>query len=160
ETVDQQPELLAHHCTEAGLNSQAVHYWHHAGQKAIERSAHLEAITHLRQGLQLLQTLGETPERLQSEVEMHIALGASVIATKGYAASEVEQTYTRARQLCQHLKNPHQLFPVLWGLWAYAHVRGELRTAHALGEQLVTLAQPTQDPVMLLVAHRALGATL
>src|SRR5713101_26402 len=74
ETVEGQPELLAHHYTEAGLNAQAVSYWHKAGQRAIERSAHLEAITHLRQGLQLLQTLAETPERLQSDVEMHIAI--------------------------------------------------------------------------------------
>ena len=70
ETVDQQPELLAHHYTEAGLTEQAVHYWHHAGQRAIERSAHMEAIAHLRQGLTLLQTLRETPERLQHEVDL------------------------------------------------------------------------------------------
>ena len=86
---------------------------------------------------------------LQREVDMHIALGASLIATKGYAAPEVGQTYTRARQLCQHLEDPHQLFPVLRGLWNYYHVRAELQTAHALGEQLLTLAQQAQDPAML-----------
>ena len=101
ETSEGQPELLAHHYTEAGLTEQAVHYWHQAGQRAIERSAHVEAISHLTKGLALLQTLPETPERTQREVDMHIALGASLIATKGYAAPEVEQTYTRARQLCQ-----------------------------------------------------------
>ena len=88
ETAEAQPELLAHHYTEAGLTEQAVHYWHQAGQRAIERSAHVEAISHLRQGLALLQTLPETPQRLQREVDMHIALGASLIATKGYAAPE------------------------------------------------------------------------
>ncbi len=160
ETAEAQPELLAHHYTEAGLTEQAVRYWHQAGQRAIERSAHVEAITHLRQGLALLQTLPETPERLQREVDMHIALGASLIATKGYAAPEVGQTYTRARQLCQHLEDPHQLFPVLRGLWNYYHVRAEFQTAHALGEQLLTLAQQVQDPAMLVAAHRALGTTL
>ena len=70
-------------------------------------------------GLALLQTLPETPERLQREVDMLIALGASLLATKGYAAPEVGQTYTRAQQLCQHLEDPHQLFPVLRGLWNY-----------------------------------------
>ena len=108
--VDQQPELLAHHYTEAGLNSQAVSYWYQAGQRASERSAYVEAIAHLRQGLKLLQTLPETPERTQCEVDMHIALGASFIAVKGYAASEVAQTYTRAQHLCQHLDDPHQIF--------------------------------------------------
>src|SRR5206468_1980534 len=114
-----QPELLAHHFTEAGVTEQAVHYWHQAGQSAIQRSAHVEAIAHLRIGLALLPTLPETTDRVQREVNMHIALGASLIATKGASAPEVEQTYTYARQLCQHLEDPYQLFPVLRGLWNY-----------------------------------------
>ena len=114
--VDQQPELLAYHYTEAGLTEKAVPYWHHAGRRASERSAHMEAISHLTKGLALLQTLPETRERVQRDVNMHIALGASLIATKGYAAPEVGETYTYTRQLCQHLEEPQQLFPVLRGL--------------------------------------------
>src|SRR5712691_9280396 len=159
ETAEAQPELLAYHCTAAGLAAQAVAYWHHAGQRAIERSAHVEAIAHLRQGLALLQTLPETPERFQREVDMLIALGASLLATKGYTAPEVGETYTYARQLCEHLDDPHQLFPVLRGLWNYSYVRAEHQTAHTLGEQLLSLAQHVQDAAMLLAAHRALGAT-
>jgi predicted ATPase len=160
ETIEAQPELLAHHYTEASLTEKAVHYWHHAGQKAIERSAHVEAISHLRQGLELLQTLPETQQRLQREVDMLIALGASLIATKGQAAREVGETYTWARQLCEHLEDPQQLFPVLRGLWQYYFVRSELQTAHALGEQLLTMAQQVQDAAMLMTAHGALGITL
>jgi predicted ATPase len=160
ETTEGQPELLAHHYTEAGLTDQAVHYWHQAGQRAIERSAHVEAIAHLRQGLALLQTLPETREHTQREVDMHIALGASLIATKGYGAPEVEQTYTYARQLCRDLEEPHQLFPVLRGLWSYYLTCANFQTAHALGEQLVTLGQQECDASMLCSAHRALGTTL
>jgi class 3 adenylate cyclase/predicted ATPase len=160
ETTQTQPELLAHHCTEAGLTEQAVHYWYRAGQKAIERSAHVEAISHLTKGLALLKTLPETPQRLQREVDMHIALGASLNTTKSAAAPEVRETYTRARQLCERLEDPHQLFPILRGLWNYYNVRAEYQMAHALGEQLLTLAQQAQDAAMLIVAHRALGATL
>src|SRR6266849_3714322 len=123
ETAETQPELLAHHYTEAGLTEQAVHYWHHAGQRAIERSAYVEAIAHLRQGLALLQTLPETPERSQEELLLHIALGVSLSVTKGFAAPEVAQTYLRAQHLCHHLEDPHQLFSVLRGLWNYYHVR-------------------------------------
>jgi class 3 adenylate cyclase/predicted ATPase len=159
-TVDQQPELLAHHYTGAGLNEQAVSYWHKAGQRGSERSAHVEAISHLTKGLEMLQTLPETPQRLQREVDMLIALGASLIATKGYAASEVQQTYSRAQQLCQHLADPYQLFPILRGLWNYHFVRAEHQTAHALGEQLLTLAQQVYESTMLVAAHRALGTTL
>jgi predicted ATPase len=153
-------EELARHYTEASLTEKAVHYWQQAGQKAIERSAHVEAIAHLRQGLQLLQTLPETPERTQREVDMYIALGASLIATKGQAASEVQQTYTRARHLCQHLTEPHELFSILRGLWVYYSARAEYRMGRELGAQLLTLAQQAQEPAMLVAAHRALGTTL
>jgi TOMM system kinase/cyclase fusion protein len=160
ETTEGQPELLAHHFTEAGLTEKAVSYWQKAGQSAAQRSAYVEAIAHLRQGLALFDTLPETPQRLQRAVDMHIALGVSLIATKGWAAPEVRETYTSARQLCEHLDEPPQLFPVLWGLWSYSLVRAEYQTAHTLGEQLLTLARHVQDSAMLLVAHRTLGATL
>src|SRR2546426_2437201 len=104
--------------------------------------------------------LSETLERHQQKVAMYIALGASLLATKGYAAPEVGETYTYARQLCQHLEDPYQLFPVLRGLWSYYYVRAELQTAYTLGEQLLALAQHVQDTAMLLAAHRALGTTL
>jgi class 3 adenylate cyclase/predicted ATPase len=160
ETVEGQPELLAHHYTEAGLIAQAVDSWEKAGQHAIEHSAHVEAISHLRTGLELLQTLPETPERTRREVDVLIALGVSLIATQGSGAPEVGQIYTHARQLCQSLNTPHQLFPALRGLWLYSNVRAEYQTAHALGEQLLALAQQVQDSTMLLAAHRALGLTL
>jgi predicted ATPase len=159
-TVEGQPELLAHHYTEAGLTEKAVHSWYHAGQSAIQRSAHVEAISHLRTGLALLQTLPETPDRVQREVHLLIPLGASLSAVKGYAAPEVGETYTYARQLCQHLEDPYQLFPVWRGLHMYSLLRAEWQTAHTLGEQLLTLAQQVQDAAMLVAAHRALGVTL
>ena len=146
--------------SDLGLIAQAVAYWYQAGQSTAQRSAHAEAIAHLRQGLVLLQTLPETPERLQREVDMYITLGASLIATQGFGASEVGQTYTRARQLCQHVADPQKLFPVLRGLHIYYVIRAELQTAHELGEQLLTLAQQSQDAAMRAAAHRALGVTL
>jgi predicted ATPase len=161
EWLVERSEELARHYTEAGLTDKAVHYWHHAGQSAVQRSANVEAISHLRTGLALLQALAETPQRLQREVDMLIAMGASLLAVKGYAAAEVRETYRRAHHLCQDLEEPHQLFPVLRGLWNYYLGRVELQTARALGEQLLTLGQQTQDSTpMLPAAHRALGSTL
>jgi TOMM system kinase/cyclase fusion protein len=158
--VDQHPELLAHHYTETGLNAQAVGYWHKAAQRAGERSAHVEAISHLRTGLELLQTLSETRERVQREVDMLLTLGVSLHTTKGYAAPEVGETYTRARHLCEHLEDPHQLLSVLRGLWSYYFTGAEFQTAHALGEQLLTLAREVQAPAMLVAAHADLGVAL
>jgi class 3 adenylate cyclase/predicted ATPase len=160
EMTEAQPELLAHHYTEAGLTEKAIYYWYQAGQSAVQRSAHVEAISHLTQGLALLQTLPETPQRLQRELDMHIALGASLIATKGPAAPEVAQAYHRAQHLCAHLDDPHQLFPAVRGFWNYSLIRGELQTAQALGEQLLSLAQHAHNPVMLVAARSALGSTL
>jgi predicted ATPase len=161
ETTEGEPELLAHHYTEAGLTEQAVHYWHKAGQRASERSAHVEAIAHFTKGLESLPMLPESPHRVQREIDLLIVLGTSLLATKGFAAPEVGETYTRARQLCQHLEDPHQLFPVVRGLYVYYFARAEYQTAHALGEQLLTLAQHVHDDAaMLVAAHRAVGTTL
>ena len=113
ETAETQPELLAHHYTEAGFREQAVGYWQRAGQQALQRSANPEAILHLTTGLALLTTLPETPARAQQELDLQIALGSALTATKGQAAPEVEQTYARAQALCAQVGETPQLFPTL-----------------------------------------------
>src|SRR5262249_42021723 len=87
-------------------------------------------------------------------------LGVPLIATKGYAAPEVERAYARARELCQQVGETSQLFPILWGLWAFYLVRAENEVARGLGEQLLTVARSVRDPAFLLQAHYSLGATL
>jgi predicted ATPase len=160
EIRETQPELLAHHYTAAGLTEQAIPQWHKAGQRAVERSANLEAIGHLTKGLELLEALPDTTKRVQHEFALQITLGISLMATKGFAAPEVEKAYARARALCQQLGETPQLFPVLWGLWAFYSVRVESRAAQELGEQLLRLARSLQDPISLVAAHRALGQNL
>jgi predicted ATPase len=160
ETTATQPELLAHHYTEAGLSAQAIPYWQQAGQKAVERSAHVEAIRQLSKGLELLETLPDTPARAQQELRLQTTLGPALIATKSWAAPEVEHAYTRARELCRQVGETLQLFPVLVGLEGFYLARAELRTAYELAEQLLSLAQRVQDPALLLEAHHTLGATL
>jgi TOMM system kinase/cyclase fusion protein len=155
-----QPELLAHHSTEAGLHEEAIGYWQKAGQRAIERSANLEAIGHLTIGLEVLKTLPDTPERTQQELTLHTALGVPLRAIKGLAAPEVGHVYARARELCQQVEETPQLFPVLRGLWEFYELQGELQTARELGEQLLTLAQRVREVELLLVAHNVLGDTL
>jgi len=159
ETVETQPELLAHHYTEAVLREQAIPYWQRAGERANQRSAYVDAVAHLTRGLEVLKALPNTLERAQQELSFHIALGSALVVTRGYATPEVEQAYTRARALCQQLGETPQIFPMLWGLWTSYLVRGELQAARELGEQLLSLAQRVQDPVLLLEAHDALGQT-
>ena len=119
ETVETQPELLAHHYTEAALHEPAVAYWQRAGQRALARSAHLEAISHVTTGIELLKTLPETPEHTQHALTLHIALGAALQVTKGHAAPEVEHAYTQAHALCQQVGETPELVPVLFGLWRF-----------------------------------------
>jgi class 3 adenylate cyclase/predicted ATPase len=160
ETVETQPELLAYHYTEASLKEQAIPYWQQAGQRASQRSAHVEAISHLSRGLVLLKTLPDTPERAQQELTLQITLGSALMATKGWSAPEVDHPYTRARELCRRVGETPQLVPVLWGLNAFYGMKGDSRTATELAEQLMRLAQRLQDPPALLIAHRLQGVYL
>jgi TOMM system kinase/cyclase fusion protein len=160
ETAENQPELLAHHYTESGLNEHAVHYWQQAGERAVKRSAYVEARGHLTEGLHLLPTLPETTMRLQHELRLLSTLGPVLLALKGHAAPELEQTYIHARGLCQELGDTPRLFQVSYGLWLLYNVRGEFQQARELGEQLLVLAQHQQDAALLVEAHLARGVTL
>jgi len=151
---------LAMHFERGRDYRRAVQYYGQAGENAIQRSAHVEAIRHLTKALQLLKTLPATPERTRQELTLQTALGVPLIATKGYAAPAAGEAYTRARELCQRVEETPQLFPVLVGLFRYYLVRAEHETARELGEQLLSLAQRVQDPALLLEAHFPLGASL
>jgi predicted ATPase len=159
ETAEIQPELLAHHCTEAGLTEQAVCYWQRAGQHASDRSAPLEAISHCTTGIALLTTLPETPARTQQALSLHLALGWALQMAKGHAAPEVERAYTQARALCQQVGETPALVPVLYGLWRFYLGRSQLHTARELGDTLLRLAQRADDPALAVLAHQALGLT-
>ncbi|MFN8460013.1 MAG: adenylate/guanylate cyclase domain-containing protein [Anaerolineae bacterium] len=157
--VATQPELLAHHFTAAGLPRQAIRYWQAAGERALTRSANLEAIAHFRQGLAALSRLPQTPERTGQELTLQISLGVPLLMTKGYASLEVEQTYGRARELCRGLGDTPQLFSALFGLWVFHLVRAELPLALELAQELMKTAQRLSQVSFRLEAHQALGVT-
>src|SRR5262249_9242085 len=136
---------LAYHYSRSGNTNKAIEYLRLAGEQAVQRSADVEAISHLTAALELLKTLPDTPERVEQELMLQIALGSPLQATKGFAAPEVERVYARARELCQQRGESPQLFSVLLGLCAFYVVRGELQTAHELGKQLLSLAQSQPD---------------
>jgi predicted ATPase len=159
ETVETQPELVAQHYTAAGCHEQAVVYWLRAGQQASDLSAHVEAISHVTTGIELLKTLPETSAHIQQALSLHIALGVALQNAKGHAAPEVEHAYTQAYALCQQVGETPELAPVLLGLWRFYLVRPQLHTARELGETLLRLAQHANNPALAVLAHYALGAT-
>src|SRR5262249_7633719 len=151
ELCETQPELLAHHYTEAGLAEHAIAYWQRAGEHARDRSAPLEAISHVTTGIALLTTLPETTARTQHAVTLHLALGAALQMAKGQAAPEVERAYTQAYALCQQVGETPALVPVLFGLWRYYLNRPQLHTAREIGDTLLRLAHRADDPALAVL---------
>jgi predicted ATPase/DNA-binding winged helix-turn-helix (wHTH) protein len=151
---------LAMHFERGRDYRKAVRYLGQAGENAGRRSAHAEAMSHLTKGLELLKTLPDTPESAQQELMLQGALGIQLIIIKGIAAPEVERAFTRALALCRQVGETPELFPVLRGLVVFYLGQGKVETAREVGEQLLRLAQSTQDPDLLLEGHYALGATL
>ena len=131
-----------------------------AGDNAVRRHAHEEAIVHLRKGLTLLQELPDTAARQQQELALQRALGDSLVVSKGYASSEVEHVYARALELCREVGTTAEIFPVLFGLYGFALVRADLQRALALAERALDLAGSTQNRRLLLAAYATAGTPL
>ncbi len=155
-----QPELLAHHYTEAGLADPAADCWQRAAQRAIERSAYLEAIHHLDTALRLNGTLPVTGQTTRRELLLLTSYGLALTPTRGYAAPELQETYARAHELSRQIGEEPEIFPLLNGMWSFYLVRGKYQSARELGEQMLRLAAKTESPVALIQANRALGVTL
>ena len=155
-----EPELLARHFTEAGLVEQAVEYWLRAGEKALARSAMAEAVTHLTEGLAVLQdTTGQ--QKLQSyKLRLQLALGQACIAGKGFAASETGQAYARAHEICLEIGNVPELFPVLYGRSVFHFQRGELREAHEIASELLRQGREQGNVPAQLTGYRMVGSAL
>jgi class 3 adenylate cyclase/predicted ATPase len=148
---------LAHHYSRSNKIEKAVEYLRRVGERALQRSAHADAIDRLTTAINLLQRLPDSHVRVQRELILRLALGRAFCAIKGYAALEVEQAYTRASELCELLGDTPELFPAVYGLWVMHLVRGELRRSHELAEQLLGRAKIADDPDLLLYARMALG---
>jgi class 3 adenylate cyclase/tetratricopeptide (TPR) repeat protein len=159
DTRETEPEVLARHCTTAGLTEAAVHYWERAGARATERSAFVEAINHYRRGLDLLSTLADEQKRNQLELALQMGLGDALSWTRGFAAPEVEAAYTRAHELSRQMGETFELFRILWGLWHFFVIRGDLGEAQVLSDELAQLGERLQDPSLAPHVHRILGET-
>jgi class 3 adenylate cyclase/predicted ATPase len=157
--LDEHYGELAHHYGRTENVPKAVEYLHLAGEQAAQRSAYAEAVSQLSRGVELVATLPESRERARQELSLQIALGETLMATQGFAVPEVEQAFVRARNLCEQVGEAPQLFRALAGQYFFRLARAEHERAGELAEELLRLAQGTQEPAHLLVAHLAMGAT-
>ncbi|KAA0108868.1 AAA family ATPase [Mycolicibacterium sp. P1-5] len=152
-----QPELIAHHFTEAGLSAQALPHWEAAGVRALDRYANQEAANHANRGLALLAALPESHQRDRCELALQLVLARATTPVVGpHAAAPM---YSRVRELAQVTGSTAELLPALCGL-AYAHiVQGHMEKARALSREFLDLATPLGDPIALSAAHWVVAYT-
>src|SRR5262249_38723051 len=151
-----QPELVARHFGEAGLTEKAIGYWLQAGTLAAARSANVEAIAHLSEGLASINDLVGS-SRSRWELSLQLALGGSLIATKGFASSEVETAYLRAQYLSRELGHDTDLFTAAVRLGYVHHVRGDLWQSTREFPEALDLARRIGEPALLVQAYHFAG---
>lgn len=151
---------LAMHFQQSRDWPHAVQYLSQAAENASRRSAHHEAMALARRGLEVLESLPETPERAQHEITLRMILGVSLMAMKGFAAAEVEEVYKRARELGWLQGPTPQLFAMLWSLGLFYVFGGEMQSASMMAEQLLELGRDLKEPALIMEAHRAMGVAL
>jgi len=157
EIVETQPETLALHLTKAGLFEKAGEYWLQAGRKAAMRSANLEAIAHLRKGIEILVHSADGTRKDRRELDFQFALGPCLIALEGPASPHAVATFARARDLCQRLEDPPEQLQIMFWLTTASVIRGELPVAEEMISALLHLAETRGDRPTLLNAMRGQG---
>ena len=156
DVLSRQPELIAHHLSEARLAERAVPYWEQAADEAARRQAHQEAIAHCTHGLEMVRLLPDEAQREHYELQLLVRLGNSATSARGYSAPEVGESFYRARELCSKLGEERLLHPVLVGLYFYHANRAELRTAETLALELLHLGDTQKDRVLQVDGHKTL----
>jgi len=157
--VETQPELLAYHLTEAGLDARAADAWARAGRAALGRSAMREAANSLSRAVGLLRGMPSSPERQRLELELLGALGVALTNTLGPASPEAQAAHERADQLSQELGDRKARFRARWNLWRVYNVRAEFDSAVAVGDALLAEAQADGDADHEVQARHALWSS-
>ncbi len=159
EIIESHPELMAHHLAEAGLTERATEYLQKAGERAIQRSANVEAIGHLKRAHELVQSLPDHQGRTRKALELVVLLGQAMIAGRGYAAVETKEVLLRAKALIDDSTDPAQKFSILYGIWACHYVGGEVVLQRDAALDFIRAAERHGDTAALCLAHRTLGTT-
>jgi predicted ATPase len=167
EIAENQPELLARHCTEAGLIEKAAGLWGKAGQRSLARSALVEAAEQLTRALAQIAALPATPALRREQIKLQVALITPLIHVKGYAAPETKAATEQARLFIERAEalgeppeDPLLLFSVLYAFWVANYIGFDGNALRELGTQFLRLAEKQGTTVPLMIAHRVMGITL
>jgi len=157
--AERRPEYVAHHFTESGLHATAVRWWQQAGELAVRRSAHLEAIAHYRRAIAVLSMLPQSPQRDRAELDLQLALGCAIMPAMGYAAPEAAEPYRRASELGARIDEPSKLCDALWGVALGTWCKGAVNEAHGIARRCLTLAMERGDNASVVAAHYGVACT-
>jgi class 3 adenylate cyclase/predicted ATPase len=167
EIAERQPELLARHCTEAGLIEKAAGLWGKAGQRSLERSALLEAAEQLTRALDQIAALPATPALRREQIKLQVALITPLIPVKGHAAPETKAAMEQARRLIEQAEalgeppeDPLLLFSVLYGFWVTNYVAFNGDVIPNLAAEFLALAEKQSTTVPLMIGHRLMAISL
>ena len=160
EVAETEPELLAHHYTEARLVDRALAYWRQAAERAATRLAYLEALGHVERARKLVAALPESPERDEWELIFLMIEGPSRMALDSWDSPSAKQLYEKARAVAERLGRPAEVFRSIWGLWMGAHSSGQHARAHELLQEVFGLLTQTKDPEYIVQAHHAGGSQM
>jgi class 3 adenylate cyclase/tetratricopeptide (TPR) repeat protein len=156
--VETEPELLAYHSSRAELDAKAARYWLKAGARAVSRSPHLEAINHLRHGLEKLDAVSSPQERTRLELELQLMLGQALIAVRGYTAEETRLAFSRAEQLAGQIGDAQQRYSALYGIFTNLLIGGRIDVAAETVGRMHQLASHGGDDAYLCLAYRLRGS--
>jgi hypothetical protein len=137
----------------------AARYFFAAAQHAVTLFGFREALSLADRGLDALRGVPETPDRIRQEVGLQMIRGLALRSMKGWSAPEIEPVFARARELCQKLDDPPELFPVLWSLALFHAIRGDLREYRRRADALMVLAEQSGNPAFLIGAHHLVGVS-
>lgn len=153
ERVRVEPEVVAHHYTQAGKSLQAAAYWVAAAQRALDRSANLETLGHATKGLEVLFAAAPSPESHRLERDLEILRGAAYRALRGFASADTERSFARARELCEQLGDVPRLIEARRGLFSCYYARGALAAAGEQGRQVAALGERLGDRGSRMLGH-------
>jgi predicted ATPase len=162
-----EPELMAHHFTQAGLTEAAIEWWGKAGQRSLESSALVEAVEQLTRAIAQIATLPATFALRREEIKFQVALISPLMHLKGYAAEQTKAAAEQARQLIEQAESlgespedPLLLFSVLFGFWVASYVAFNGEVMRGLAAQFLALAEKQRTTVPLMVGNRMMGTSL
>jgi class 3 adenylate cyclase/tetratricopeptide (TPR) repeat protein len=160
EVVAAEPEVIAHHFTEAQIIDRALEFWRHAANRATSRLAYVEALGHVTKALSLIETLPSGHGRDEWELAFLVIEGPSRMALDGWDSPEAKDLYEKARIVAERLGRPAEVFRSVWGLWMGAHSGGQHKRAHDLFLEIQSLMENTNEPEHVVQAHHAGGSQM